>query len=256
MACPQFAEEYTCRLFTNYIREPIPDSALEECSLFLYQYLSPKWDDLASANLLQKLPDSTPHLCIPNMFFTGYWPMWSGAPGFDFRCSHLDEIIALGLPPEETAILYLRADVERKYDLLDLVSQAIDREREREEHTPIKYLDVILANYRDTKVFNTVNHPNALLMNHVATETLKHLGFEPPAPAVFEGMGEPFSEFEQPINSKIGQFFGWDFARPDTTYEMYGRKLSFARYVANYITAQGAGISDFVGYLQGEYIET
>lgn len=256
MACPQFAEEYVCTLFTNYTREPVTDEALQDCSLFLYQYLGPKWGDIASASLLAKLPDSARSLCIPNMFFTGYWPTWSGEPGFNYRCTHLDEIIGLGLPPEETAILYLRADVERKFDLLDLVSKTIEHERERQKRTPIQYLDVIIEHYRDVRLFNTVNHPGSLLMNHAACEILKHLDFEPPDEAALKLFGEPFPEFEQPINPRIAQFFGWDFATNDTQYEVYGRKLTFARYVANYIMAQQAGVSDFIGYLQGEYIET
>ncbi len=256
MVCPQFAEEYTCTLFTNYIREPVPDEALQDCSLFLYQYLDPKWGDLASDELLAKLPDSTPSLCIPNMFFTGYWPMWSGEPGFNYRCTHLDDVIALGLPPEETAVLYLRADIERKFDLLDLVSQTIERERERQTRTPIQYVDLIVERYREIRLFNTVNHPGPLLMNHVARGILKHLGYEPPDEAVFAALGDPFPEFEQPINPRIAQYFGWDFASNETEYNIYGRKLNFARYVANYIMAQQAGVSDFIGYLQGEYIES
>lgn len=256
MACPQFAEKYECRLFTNYTRERVPDDVLGQCSLFLYQYLDSKWGDVSSETLLSQLPNSAQSLCIPNMFFKGYWPMWSGETGFDFRCTHLDSVIALGLSPEETAVLYLRADLSRKFDLLGLVSETIEVERKRQVQTPIQYVDLIVENYRSVKLFNTINHPGPFLLNHAVVEIVKYFDLEPPEAAVLDALGDPFPDFEQPINPRIAEFFGWDFATNDTQYNIYGRKLTFARYVANYITAQKAGISDFIGYLQGAYVET
>lgn len=255
LACPEFADRYECRLFTNYVKEPVPDDLLARCDLFLYQYLGPGWGDLASEKLLGKLPQGARSLCVPNMFFKGYWPMWSGEKGFDYRCSHLDEIIDMGLPPEETVLLFLRLDVTKQFDLLDVVNRTLQQEREREAHTPVKYLHVIVDNYREQRLFNTVNHPGGLLVNHAAKGVLEHLGFTPPEVSRWEALGEPFPEFEQPVNPAIGAFFGWDFAKQDTQYEIYGRKMTFTRYVANYVTARKAGITDFIGYLQGDYVE-
>ncbi|QGY40034.1 hypothetical protein GM415_07810 [Pseudodesulfovibrio cashew] len=254
-ACPQFDEQYECVLYTNYVREPVPDELLARCDLFLYQFLTPSWGDLASKTLLSKLPDSARSLCVPNMFFKGYWPLWSGAAGFDYRCSHLDEFLAMNLPPRETVMLYLRSDIPRRFDLLDLVSKSIEQERERESHTPIKYLELLLAEYRDQRLFNTVNHPGRLLMDHVASGVLEHLGFDHPGQAAFDAVDDPFADFEQPIHPRIGDYFGWDFATAETEYQIYGRRMTHARYVANYVMCAQAGIPDFVGYLQGAYIE-
>jgi len=252
--CPEFSERYDVTLFTNYTREPIPAETLGRCSLFLYQYLDDKWNELASNALLKNLPESTTHLCIPNMFFKGYWPLWSGAQGFDYRCRHLDDFIAKKLPPEETILLFLHSDITTIYDLIDLVGQTIEQERGREARTPIKYLNLLIENYRDQRLFNTINHPGSFLMNHVARGILTHLGFESLNENAMESLGEPFPEFEQPINPKIGHFFGWNFAGADTQYEIYGRKMTFARYAANYVMARQANISDFIGFLQGNYI--
>ena len=253
--CPDFADRYETLLFTNYARQPVPDELLGKCSLFLYQFLGAEWGGLSSKVLLAKLPDTARSLCIPNMFFKGYWPLWSGKKGFDYRCTLLDEILALGLPPEETILLFLRQKVDERYDLLEMVAESLQTERKREAHTPIKYVDLLTANYRETRIFNTVNHPGPLLLNHAAGEILRHLDLPVPDPALFEALGDPFPEFEQPINPKVADFFGWDFAGPDTEFEVYGRKLTFARYAANYVMAQQSGISDFIGYLTGKYVE-
>ncbi|BCS89654.1 WcbI family polysaccharide biosynthesis putative acetyltransferase [Pseudodesulfovibrio sediminis] len=254
-ACPEFHARYECLLYTNYVHEPVPDYALNNCSLFLYQHLGDKWGELASDALLANLPQSTRSLCIPNMFFKGYWPTWSNEPGFDYRCVLLDELIETALPVEEVILLYMHTDVSTRFDLLSLVTETIATERERETHTPIKYLDVITKNYRETQLFHTVNHPGSLLMNHVATGILEALGFTPPAPSVFDALPEPFAEFDQPINPKVAEFFGWDFVETDRLYTIYGRKMNFARWVSSYVFARRAGISDFIGFLQGDYIE-
>ena len=249
--CPDFADRYETRLFTNYVREPVPDKLLCKCSLFLYQFLGPKWDDLASEALLAKLPDTARSLCIPNMFFKGYWPLWSGRKGFNYRCTLLDEIIALGLPPEETVLLFLRQEIGEKFDLPELMAASLGQEREREAHTPVKYVDLLEANHEKTRLFNTVNHPGPMLMNHAAGEILRQLDLPAPDPALLDGLGDPFPEFKQPLNPKVAAFFGWDFAGKDAEYEVYGRKMTFAQYVANYVMARQANITDFIGFLQG-----
>ena len=249
--CPDFKARFECRVILNYVREPVPDELLRQCSLFLYQHLGDNWGGLASEVLLAKLPDKAGSLCIPNMFFKGYWPSWSGRPGFNYRCEVLDELIDKGLPPEEVIMLYLRTDMAARFDLLSLTADTIKREREREAHTPVKYLDEILRNYREIRLFNTVNHPGPLLLNHAARGILSELGFPDPSGGALQALGDPFPEFEQPINPKIAAFFGWDFAGPETEYMVYGRKMTFARWVANYVFAQQSGVTDFIGFLQG-----
>ena len=251
LACPAFAERYEVRLVTNYVKEPMPEDALGRCSLFLYQHLGAKWGDLASERLLERLRPDARSLCIPNMFFKGYWPFWSGEPGFDYRCTHLDEFIDKGLPPEETVMLFLRSDVARLHDLDALAEASVEHERAREAHTPVKYVDEIVAGYGDEQLFNTVNHPKARLMNHAAAGVLKELEFEPPGQAALEALGEPFPEFEQPVNPKVAEHFGWEFGLASREYEVYGKKMGFAMYAANYIVARQAGVTDFIGFLQG-----
>lgn len=252
--CPEFAEQFQCVLITNYTREPVPDDLLSQCDLFLYQHLGPTWNELSSDALLAKLPQTARHLCVPNMFFTGYWPTWTGKLGFDYRCTYLDALIDTNLPPEKIILVYLHTDMSEKFDLLSLVAETLDKERKRESHTPIKYLDIISNEYRSTRLFNTVNHPRKRLMNHVAKGVLAELGFTPPNDATLDALGEPFPEFEQPINPKVADFFGWDFAGQDREYRVYGRPMTFSRWVANYVFAKRAGVTDFIGFLQGDDI--
>ncbi|WP_319583275.1 WcbI family polysaccharide biosynthesis putative acetyltransferase [uncultured Pseudodesulfovibrio sp.] len=249
--CPAFRERYECRLYTNYVREPVPAADLARCSLFLYQHLGPDWGELASASLMTKLPDGARTLCIPNMFFKGYWPTWSGRAGFNYRCELLDGYIDAGLSTDEVILLYLRADLAAKLGLNALMQATLQREREREAHTPIKYMPLIEERYGQESLFNTVNHPGATLMDHAARGVLRELGLPEPDAVDMSALGEPFPEFELPIHPSVAAFFGWHFAGPDRRYEVYGRKMSFAAWTANYVHARQHGVTDFIGFLQG-----
>ena len=250
MACPDFARAFECRLFTNYVGEPVPAAALARCGLFLHQHLGPAWGELASERLAARLPASATRLCVPNMCFTGYWPLWSGRPGFDYRCEDLETFLDLGRPAEETLVLFLRSDPAQRHDLEGLLARTLDRERHREGHTPVKYVDLIAAGHATRRLFNTVNHPGPGLMDHAARGVLRALGLTAPDRA-FEALGDPFPEFEQPIHPGVARFFGWPFAGPETRYNVYGRPMTYARYAANYVAARRAGVTDFIAYLQG-----
>jgi len=249
--CAAFRERYECRLYTNYIREPIPDADLGRCALFLYQHLGPEWAGLASATLLGKLPGTARSLCIPNMFFKGYWPTWSGREGFDYRCELLDGYIDAGLSQEEAVLLYLRADLAAKLDLDAVLEATLARERERESHTPVKYMGLIEERHGREQLFNTVNHPGPLLMDHAARGVLRELGLPEPDSDAMAGLGDPFPEFEQPVHPSVSAFFGWDFAGPEREYRVYGRSMTFAAWTANYVYARQHGVTDFIGFLQG-----
>lgn len=253
MASREFADRHRCVQYTNYTREPVPGDILTRCDLFLYQHLGPEWGDLASERLVSLLPPSARSLCIPNMFFKGYWPTWNGKPGFNFRCSLLDELIELGLPPEETTLLYLRSDLAAKFDLKAILNESLAQERRKQALTPVPYVDLLEAEFAAHRSFNTINHPGRLLMDHAARGLLDRLGMEPADEAALASLGEPFPEFEQPIHPSVAAFFGWDFAPRDAVWHVFGRDLSFARYVAHYVVARREGVTDFIGFLQGHH---
>ncbi|MEZ7198186.1 WcbI family polysaccharide biosynthesis putative acetyltransferase [Pseudodesulfovibrio karagichevae] len=249
--CPAFRDRYECRLYTNYAREPIPEADLARCALFLYQHLGPNWGELASESLMAKLPGHARSLCIPNMFFKGYWPTWSGREGFDYRCELLDGYIDAGLTSDEAILLYLRADLAAKLDLDALLEGTLRREREREAHTPVKYMALIEERLNREPLFNTVNHPGALLLDHAARGVLGELGLPEPDADALAALDDPFPDFEQPVHPSVAAHFGWDFAGPGREYMVYGRRLSFAAWTAHYVYARQHGVTDFIGFLLG-----
>ncbi|MCM0756596.1 WcbI family polysaccharide biosynthesis putative acetyltransferase [Desulfovibrio aminophilus] len=247
--CPEFAARHDIRLFTNYTREPVPDGVLASCGLFLYQYLGPQWGELSSEALLKKIPGDAAALCVPNMFFMGYWPLWHNAPGFDFRDRFLDHLLDMGLSKAEILHLHLRTDLARKYDLQALLDESLEREQRRQARTPVQYLDTVLADFRERMLFNTVNHPGPELMALAARGVLAELGLTAPAEADLLSSARLFPEFQMPIHPQVAEFLGLSFAGPDTEYRVFGKKKTFAQYVEAYVDCRLLGIDDFTAYL-------
>ncbi|OIO03966.1 MAG: hypothetical protein AUJ49_03865 [Desulfovibrionaceae bacterium CG1_02_65_16] len=255
-ASPEFAAAFVPRVYCNYTREDVPQEALDACGLLLYQHLGPEWGALASASLLRRLPARTPSLCVPNMFFRGPWPLWSGAPGFDYRDRLLDHLLDMGLPRRDILHLYLRTPLAAKYDLDALLAETIATERERQAKTPVPYLDHVLEHFRARPLFFTVNHPGPELIALAAAGILQHLGLARAAPAALaEGerlsaLATGYEEFFLPIHPQAAEFYGLAYGRADARYPVYGLERSFEQYAAAYVDCRLAGINDFIGYLQ------
>ncbi len=246
---PDFKSRYRVRTYTNYTREPIPEMELSSCGLLLYQHLDEKWGELASGVLLKKIPDQAAALCIPNMFFKGYWPLWSGEPGFDYRDILLDRLLDQGLGKTEILHLYLRTELAAKYDLERLFTESLDHERNKESHTPVKYVDLILDRYKGEMLFNTVNHPGPMLMAHAASEVLEALGLDSSV-LKEETADDLFPEIKLPIHPLVAGRLGLDFGGPGTRYEVYGKERTFEEYAEAYVDCRMLGVDDFIGYLR------
>lgn len=246
-ASPDFARAFAPRAYLNYARQEIPQQALDACGLFLYQHLGPEWGPLASGELLARLPKNCRSLCIPNMFFRGPWPLWSGAPGFDYRDVYLDHLLGLGLPARDILHVCLRTSLTAKYDLAARLEETIAIERRRQAHTPVRYLDFVLDGFRARPLFLTVNHPGPELLAHAASGILAELGLAPMAGGF--ALPQDYQAFELPVHPQAAACYGLDYAREGATFNVYGRRMSFAEYAAAYVDCRLRGGSDFIGYL-------
>jgi len=259
LASPEFAQGFAPRVYLNYAREPIPEAELAGCGLFLYQHLGPEWGELSSDALLAQLPAACPRLCIPNMFFRGPWPLWSGAPGFDYRDVFLDRLVEMGLPGREILHVYLQMPLERKYDLDALLAETVARETGRQAHTPVRYLDFVLEHWRERPLFLTVNHPGPELLRLVAAGILRELGLalpghwkqtDPSGLPAAETLGKGYGDFELPVHPQVAAYYGLKYGGARQVYKTYGRPRTFVQYAVAYVGCRLAGVDDFIGCLQ------
>jgi len=250
-ASPEFTAAYEVEYYVNFTRQAIPGESLDRCGLFLHQHLGPEWGDLSSAALRDRLGPDARSVCFPNMLFKGYWPFWSNRPGFEYADSLLDGLLERGLSGPEALHMALRGNLDRMYGLAGLLADTLAREREKEALCDVKYVDLIEADFRRKKLFQSVNHPGRGLMLHAADAVLAALSM-PPLPDEFKAVcPELYTDFELPIHPQVAAFHGLGFVSEGQLFNVYGRAMTYAAYIAEYLACKQAGRSDFIAWLQG-----
>ncbi len=250
---PAFASQYTIQKYTNYLHDDIPCESLENCHLFLYQRLGEQWGEHATEKLLQKLPASAHTLEIPNMFFNGYWPLWTNKTRMAYGDLLLEELCARPLTPVEILHLYLKGNLFAKFDIDALRQSSREKEIAKEQHQPFKTLHFIDEHWREELLFYTINHPAPKLSLYVADKVLQHLDLGIVAETARSSFLRSEDEFILPIHPQVAARDSLAFAGDKQLYPVYGQKLSFRDYAQAYIQCrlqQGPdSIDDFVVYL-------
>ena len=245
---PHFDAAFTLRHVTNYKREPIPEEALAQCALFLFQPLGEQWDELASSRLEEKLPASAISLQVPNMFFKGYWPFWTNAGTMAFGDSFLDYLADQGLSLSEAMRIYLHGKLGAKFDLDAIVAETLERERVKEQRAFVKTVDFVAEHWKNRQLFSSVNHPQPELCLLMADAILERLGLPPVPEAARQACPPCDADFDLPIHPEVGRHFGLPFVSVERTYPVFGKRLTFAQYVLCYLDCRQHG-GDFVAYL-------
>ncbi len=253
LSSPSFSNLFVIEKYTNYLHEEISENSLDKCGLFLYQHLGEQWGEHATTSLLQKLPASAQCICIPNMFFNGYWPLWTNKTHMAYGDILLEHLASSGLGVAEILHIYIKGKIRAKFDLDQLAQVSRTKEVEKEKHSHIKTLNIIDAHWREEQLFHTINHPGPRLTLHVANEILKLLSLSPVPAIVCDAYSTIEEEFIQPIHPQVGEYFQIPFATPNHLYNVYGQAMTFEQYARAYVQCrlqQGPDkIDDFVVFL-------
>lgn len=246
---PEFSGRFEIRKYTNYLKESIPDEDFFRCRVFLYQHLSDRWDDLSSAALLQRVPPEACVLKIPNMFFKGYWPLWTNKTFMAYGDLLLEHLAERGLGQREILQVFLHGDLAHKYDLAALAEESLEYERVKETDAVVGTADLVQELWRKEQLFLTVNHPGSRLLLHVADGVLRALGFAPLPDSVRQAFIQDYEDFEQPIHPQVGAFFHLPFATKERRYRIYATTMSFREYAACYVACRLQRFDDFAVFL-------
>ncbi|MCL2124214.1 MAG: WcbI family polysaccharide biosynthesis putative acetyltransferase [Desulfovibrionaceae bacterium] len=248
-ATPAFARCFEIRKYTNYLKESIPQQDFDCCRVFLYQHLGEKWDDLASDALLARLHPVTCGIQLPNLFFTGYWPLWTNKSTMNYGDILLDLLVSRGYSESEALHVYLRGRLAEKYPLNALLSESLFRARRKEKGAVIALTDFIEDTWRARQLFLTPNHPDKALLLAVADAVLETLGLGRVPPSLRSDFTPEYPDFELPIHPQVGAHFGLPFAGVDRLYSIYGRPMNFARYAACYVHCLSRRLGNFEAFL-------
>ena len=248
-ATPAFARCFEIRKYTNYLKESIPQQDFDRCRFFLYQHLGEKWDDLASDALLARLHPIACRVKIPNLLFTGYWPLWTNKSTMNYGDALLDLLVSRGYSESDVLHVYLRGRLAEKYHLNALLDQNFFRERQKERGAVIALTDFIRENWRAQQLFRTPNHPDGILLLAVADAVLESLGLGRVPSALRSDFTPDYPHFELPIHPQVGVYFGLPFADADRLYSIYSRPMSFAYYAACYVHCLSRRLGNFEAFL-------
>ncbi len=252
-ATPAFTQKFTIVKYTNHLQESIDKNTLKKCELFLYQHLDEQWEELASKRILEQISGHAQSLRIPNMFFNGYWPLWTNKTTMAYGDILLEELYERGLSFHEILHLYTRGNLETKLDLdaLRLISR--QKEEAKEEGLLFPTLPLIENLWREEQLFYTVNHPAPRLSLYVADNVLQFLGLGTVPDSIRRLFSAHKEEFIQPIHPQVGQKYNLPFVTPERLYPVYGQDMTFQQYVAAYVNCRlqsgPDAITDFIVYL-------
>ncbi len=247
---PAFARRFRIRQYVNYTRQSIAEADLEQCALFLYQRLAPRWGALSTEQMLPRLPAFCRCVEIPNLFFKGYWPFWTNAvQNIDFADSLLERLLAQGLAPEEALNLYLRGDPALLGDVAAVAEDSLAREEEKEADCPIRCAPLLRERWREEQLFITVNHPGRTLLFHLADSLLRLLDLGGLPEEARRAYVHPQEDFWLPRHPALGPLLGLPFASRERRYQVFAARLTHREYTSCYLACRRHGVDDLLTML-------
>ncbi|CAK7073533.1 MAG: hypothetical protein DELT_02012 [Desulfovibrio sp.] len=250
-ASPEFRARWHIRHYTNYTKKLVPAEDLKNATLFLYQHLGPEWEAVSSETLLGALNPKAVSLCIPNMFFKGYWPFWSSAGPMNFADALLEKLYASGAGKPEILKIYLHGDVTKMTDIDAVLAETLRVEEAKERRCDVKTAAFVAAHWQKRRLFQTVNHPGEELLLLMAQGILARLGLPLLDAETCASFQYGYEGFQLPIHPQVAAHLGLPFGGEETAYPVFGRYMTFAQYVSRYIDCRMNGFEDsFLAYLQ------
>lgn len=248
---PAFSRLFTIHQFTNYTGDEIPDTIIDQCRLYLYQYLAPKWGKLSTDQMLARLPGSCTSIEIPNFLFKGYWPFWqSGSEIIDFCNKILEDLLRRDLHPEEVLHLYLKGDPNLLGDIAHDVENLLLELKKNDIGKPIPYTHIISEYWKKEQLFLTVNHPGKRLIFHVVSSLLQLLGLGPLALDVRQNFVHPFDDFWQPIHPAVGSALQLPFVSTARRYRIFKNMFTHREYSCCYLACRAHHEKDLLVMLR------
>lgn len=248
---PAFSRLFSIQQFTNYAGDEIPESVSDQCHLYLYQYLAPKWGKLSTEQMLARLPASCIKIELPNFLFKGYWPFWQpGSQIIDFCNKFIEDLLHRDLSAEEVLHLYLRGDPNLFGDIANDVQNVLLQLKNNEIGKPIPYSHIIANHWQNEQLFLTVNHPGKRLIFHVVACILQLLDLGALPDDVKQSYVHPYGDFWQPIHPAVGEALQLPFVSLTRRYRIFKNMLTHKQYTMCYLACRKHGEKNLLGMLR------
>ncbi len=196
---------------------------------------------------------------VPNLTLAALWPLIRFDPRdrrevlSAYRLPQTDrlalDIMRRTSDPGERRARYFATDIRSVVDLDRLHEMHVAQMRESERTCDVKLADSILERFQKERLFYVTHHPTSVLLVTLAQRILRHPSFSALVgeasvreadTLVAESIlrCEPFGHEEVPIHPQVARHFGLEWWRPDLTYRLDGRDLTFESWIDWYMSEE------------------
>ena len=245
---PSFTDRYECEFIPNY---QVGHSGIERASIALLLNKLSNCDILiyhdalgiSHSSLLEYLPSHAATIVIPYPTTLIYWPghslnpIWlikeRGASVIPFPCLVLNNIIMSYRDKSKILEEYLNLDFSQHVDMDNILTNQIQYLKTAQRNSPLDVATYVANYFNNKRLFHLPNHPSSSLFEFMTNGLLEILGCKSNVSLdtdLFEGL-------QTPIHPSVIKYFDLKWCRPDTIYNLWGRRLNFEAYVRLYIDA-------------------
>jgi hypothetical protein len=192
-----------------------------------------KTNKLSTEYLKSLLKDSCKVISFPNIFFEGYFPEQLvfdinvlNSPCHDYN---LLRFYLKGNSVETINHAIKLGDFYKKEDVLYNFNSSLEelQRRELENALDIKVSEIILKEYRENKLFHTINHPTRKMLLYVLEYILQKLDIEVNLP---EQGCDPINQFEFPLQPNVYSILKCNFDNPQV-YKIRNSTYDRVKYI-------------------------
>jgi hypothetical protein len=219
-------------------KDRIPEifSLLSQTDIVLHQPISESFGVISSNSILSRFPGKT-YLSFPSIYFSGLFPQLgylrlpSGGtlvgPLGEYHDMRILRAFQNKIPPKESIELISNDDFCYRSHYISSFAES----KNREASTDISVMSTIEALLPERPCFYTFNHPDNLVLYHIATAALARLGV--PYDSSKPPRIRPFLDnIIAPIPRSIISLIGANWSR--SFYSSNGNRLEFADLVHDF----------------------
>ncbi len=163
------------------------EAKIAQTDLFIHQIVSDSYqgiEQFGTNYLRSRLASGSKAIAIPGAYFTGYHPATINLKDGDGNkinepCDYHDVnllyLFDKGKSVTETIELIQQEDFYQPEYVLDNLAVTLKELRRREVELDVSISDFIEQNYREQKLFHTLNHPGVLVLSYLANGILELL---------------------------------------------------------------------------------
>jgi len=231
----------TTRLAGQYQPEPRQSA---RCAAFIEQVSSIATQVETRPSYSSDFPSHCRRLRLPVLWLKSLWPLQCADPRnvrtpqdvgkHPYGDGLVVRLMKEYTDPEEVLKRYFDTDITTMFDLDRLHEMFMADAVASDQLADIPFAAMLEANFRKTRLFDTINHPSHQLNVHLRDIVARFI-LEGEAVADLQPVPEPMPMTQVPIHPQLIEHFKLEWTSREATHLYFGRPLTFEQYLRAYI---------------------